>query len=358
VVQTVYPRKERLMSLGYPVDGLKGEGAAALAEQVSQVPGVSVATPRIKFGALVSRGEKLEGVLGMGLDLGAEEKASHLSRFLREGRLPQPGRSELLVGQRLLNKLGLKVGSKVTVVANSAYGSLQGRTFTVTGSLVSGLTQLDESSLFMPLSTAQRFVELDDAATELIVMADDPAKVPQVSAAVAELVKAGDPEGRYTVVPWYEANSLMSMMIVARKIYDWVYALIVLFASFVVVNTMLMIVNERVREIGMLGALGFTGLQIVTLLVLEGAALGLLGSAVGVVLGSILTKWLSLTGLDLSKAVAGMGKELLFPSRLYPSFGWGIVAFALLLGILIPALGTLMPARRAQKLRPSEALRA
>jgi putative ABC transport system permease protein len=96
----------------------------------------------------------------------------------------------------------------------------------------------------------------------------------------------------------------------------------------------------------------------VTLLVLEGAALGLLGSAVGVVLGSILTKWLSLTGLDLSKAVAGMGKELLFPSRLYPSFGWGIVAFAFLLGILIPALGTLMPARRAQKLRPSEALRA
>jgi putative ABC transport system permease protein len=358
VVQAAYPKKERLLSLAYPVDGLAGEGASALARRISALPGVAVATPRLKFAALVSRGEKLEGIMGLGLDLQAEERAAHLSRYLARGRFPRAGAAELLAGQRLLNKLGLRVGSKVTLVANTSYGSLNGRTFTVVGSLVSGLAQLDEASVFMPLAAAQRFVELDQASTEVIVMAKDPNKVPELSAEVARFVKAGDPQGRYKVIPWYQANSLMGYMVTAKQIYNFIYVLIVLFASFVVVNTMLMIVNERIREIGMLGALGFTGAQITTLLVLEGAALGLVGSTLGVAVGAAVTRTLSVTGIDFAKAMQSMGKELLFPTRIYPSFDLRIVLFAFALGILVPAVGTLIPARRAQKLDPSTALRA
>ncbi|MDI6871056.1 MAG: ABC transporter permease [Bacillota bacterium] len=358
IVDEGYPKKERLLSLAHPVDGLKGEGAEAFARRLSQLPGVAVATPRLKFGALVSKGDKLEGVLGMGLDLQAEERAAHLSRYLHRGRFPREGVAEVLAGQKLLNKLGLEVGSKVTLVANTSFGSLNGRTFTVVGSLASGLAQLDEASVFLPLATAQRFVDLEGAATEVIVMARDSNRVPALTREIAEVVKSGDPEGRYKVIPWYQANSLMGYMVTAKQIYNLIYVLIVLFASFVVINTMLMIVNERTREIGMLGAMGFTGVQTVTLLVLEGAILGFLGSTIGTVAGSVITRMLSVTGIDFAKAVQSLGKELLFPTRIYPTFDLGIAAFAFVLGILVPALGTLMPARRAQKLDPSTALRA
>jgi putative ABC transport system permease protein len=235
---------------------------------------------------------------------------------------------------------------------------MNGRTFTIVGSLVSGLAQLDESSVFLSLRSAQDFVELPQAATEIILMAKDQNKVPQLNVEVTMLVREGDPTGQYKVIPWYEANSLVSFMSVAEKIYSLFYILIVLFASFVVINTMLMIVNERTQEIGMLGALGFTGRQIVLLLVLEGASLGLIGSAFGVALGTFITKALSATGIDYSQATQTLGKELLYPSRIYPVFSLGSALYAFFLGIVIPALGCYFPARRAQKLDPSTALRA
>lgn len=358
VVQAVYPKKERLLPLSYPVDGLHGEGAEAFARRLSELPGVAVATPRIRFAAMVAKGEEEPlGVVGLGMDFAKEERVAHLSRYLKDGRFPHTAGNELLAGQKLLNKLGLKVGSHLTLVGNTAYGSLNGRTFTVVGSLVSGLAQLDESTVFLSLRTAQSFAQLDRASTEVIVQAKDQGRVAQVSAAVADVVKADDPDGRYTVTPWYQASSMAGLMASARNIYIGIYLLIVFFASIVVINTMLMIVNERTREIGMLAALGFTGRRIVTLLVLEGAALGLVGSTVGALLGAAIARPLSVTGLDFSKLMESYGKELLFPTKIYPAFSLGIVAFAFALGVVVPALGTLIPARRAQRLDPSVALR-
>ncbi|HHW14748.1 MAG TPA: ABC transporter permease [Firmicutes bacterium] len=358
IVQAAYPKKERLLPLTYPVDRLGGEDVEAFARRLSGLPGVAVATPRIRFAALVSHGDEPEGVLGMGLDFSKEEGAAHLSRYLAQGRFPHAGANEVVLGQRLLNKLGLRVGARVTLVANTSYGSLNGRTFTIVGSLMSGLAQLDESSVFLSLRSAQRLVDLDQAATEVIVMAKDPGRVPQISAEVSRLVKAGDPEGRYTVVPWYKASPLVGYMLAAGRLYDLVYVVIVLFASFVVINTMLMIVNERTREIGMLGAMGFTGSQLVTLLVLEGAALGLLGSTVGVAVGAVITNTLAKTGIDFGQATQALGKELLYPSRIYPIFDLHTVLYAFVLGVLVPAAGSFFPARRAQRLDPSTALRA
>lgn len=357
IVQAEYPKKERLLPLTYPVAGLGEDDLTTFTRKLSGLPGVAVATPRIRFGAMVSHGEGPEGVLGIGMDFAKEEQAAHLSRYLKGGRFPREGGNELLAGQKLLNKLGLKVGSRLTLVGNTSYGSLNGRTFTVVGSLVSGLAQLDESTVFLSLRFAQRFVQLDQAATEVIVMAKDQSKTAQVTAEVARLVKAGDPEGRYTVTPWYQTSSMAGTLVTVRHVYDLIYLLIVLFASAVVINTMLMIVNERTREIGMLGALGFTGRRIVTLFVLEGAALGLVGSAIGAILGAAVTRALSVTGMDFARAMQGVGKELLFPTKIYPAFSLRIVAFAFVLGVLVPALGTLMPARRAQRLDPNVALR-
>jgi ABC-type lipoprotein release transport system permease subunit len=123
-------------------------------------------------------------------------------------------------------------------------------------------------------------------------------------------------------------------------------------------NTMWMIVSERTREIGALGALGFTKRQISLLFMYEAAALGFVGSLLGVMVGGTLTKILSITGIDFAKAVSGMDPKILYPTKIFPAFSFGILIFAMVLGTVIPMLAAYFPARRAQRLNPAEALRA
>lgn len=358
VVDVKYLKKERLLSLAHPVDGFAGEGYASVLRKVDATSGVVAAAPRIRFGALVSRGDKPETVMGVGIDPVREAKVAQLNRFLIAGRLPRLGSAEVLAGQRLLDKLHLRVGSRLTLVTNTAYGSLNGSTFRIVGAMVSGLNQLDESTLYLPLDEAQRFVDLAGGVTDIAVLAENETAAPQLAARLQAALNAAGGRGHYVAQSFMQADPLMGMTLVAKAAYNWIYVVILVLASFVLMNTMLMIVNERTREIGALGALGFSRRQISLLFTLEGAAIGLLGSLAGAVAGGALTAWFAVTGIDLSKMMQGLDKSLLYPTRIYPTFSLGLLLFAVVLGTLIPTLAAYWPARRAGRLHPSEAMRA
>jgi putative ABC transport system permease protein len=303
---------------------------------------------------------KAVGILLMfiGVDPAREERVARLARFIREGRYPEPGQPEVLMGQRLLDKLGLKVGQRFTLVANTAFGSLNGRTLRVVGSIVSGLPFLDDRTLYMPIDEAQNFVDLNGGVTEIVAFARSEGEIPAVAKSIQAAIDSQQEAGRYVAQPYYVASPLMSQMNLGKVIYNAIYGIIILLASFVIMNTMWMIVSERTREIGALGALGFTKRQISLLFMYEAAALGFVGSLLGVMVGGTLTKILSITGIDFAKAVSGMDPKILYPTKIFPAFSFGILIFAMVLGTVIPMLAAYFPARRAQRLNPAEALRA
>jgi putative ABC transport system permease protein len=294
----------------------------------------------------------------IGVDPAREERVARLARFIREGRYPEPGQPEVLMGQRLLDKLGLKVGQRFTLVANTAFGSLNGRTLRVVGSIVSGLPFLDDRTLYMPIDEAQNFVDLNGGVTEIVALARSEGEIPAVAKSIQAAIDSQQEAGRYVAQPYYVASPLMSQMNLGKVIYNAIYGIIILLASFVIMNTMWMIVSERTREIGALGALGFTKRQISLLFMYEAAALGFVGSLLGVMVGGTLTKILSITGIDFAKAVTGMDPKILYPTKIFPAFSFGILIFAMVLGTVIPMLAAYFPARRAQRLNPAEALRA
>lgn len=358
IVDAEYLQKERLLSLSHPVDGFEGEGVQAMADELQGIEGVDAVLQRLKFAAASSSGDKLVGMLGWGVNPEAEMAYTDIKEQLVEGRMVEGDTMEVVLGAGILEQLHKSVGDKITLFYTTSFGSFKGSTFTIVGKIDSGLKLLDSTVLYMSMEQAQRLLEMPDQVTDLLIFTKDYRKVKPALNEVKSLFAAKDPDERYRVLPWYKANSMIEMMQIAEKIYNVIYVLLILLASFVIINTMIMIVKERTREIGMMTALGLESRSILLLFVMEGTVMGIVGSAIGVVLGGIATKVLSVVGIDYSKALADMGEELIMKPIIYTTFSLENIIFCFVLGVIVTAITCIIPARRAARLEPTEALRA
>jgi putative ABC transport system permease protein len=125
-------------------------------------------------------------------------------------------------------------------------------------------------------------------------------------------------------------------------------------ASTVIVNTMMMVIFERTREIGTLASLGMESKRIVRLFVLEAACISAIGSFVGTVIGVILVLIMEQTGLDMTEAMQGVDFEI--SGVVYPALTWSSVAYAFITGVIVASLASLIPSKRAAKIKPVEAM--
>ena len=187
--------------------------------------------------------------------------------------------------------------------------------------------------------------------------ADDASKTLALQDSVKELLEATDTDERYMAIPWYAHNEMMEYLQLGTPHLRGIYLAILLLASFVVVNTFVMIVNERRREIGMLSALGLRPGRIRTLFLLEGGICGLLGSLLGTILGAALVWALSQVGIPMTGSEA-MGADIMFPTTLYPEFNPGVLVYAFVGGFLVTVASVYVPARQAARLKPTDALRS
>jgi putative ABC transport system permease protein len=128
-------------------------------------------------------------------------------------------------------------------------------------------------------------------------------------------------------------------------------------AGFVVINTMVMIVKERTKEIGMMTALGMKGKEILYMFIMEGIAMGVVGSFLGVIIGGIVTKIIAIIGIDYGEALSGVSENILMNPVIRPVLAFDNLIFAFVLGVLVTALTCIIPARKAAKLDPADALR-
>jgi putative ABC transport system permease protein len=146
-------------------------------------------------------------------------------------------------------------------------------------------------------------------------------------------------------------------MDLSAVIYNFIYIFLVLLSCVVVVNTMIMIVKERTKEIGMMTALGLEKNDILQLFITEGGIMGVLGSLGGAVAGHLVNGYLAKVGFDYGEALSGISSEVIFNTMIYPVSSVRNSIFAFVLGVIIVTMACLIPARRAAGLEPTEAMR-
>ena len=344
-----YQERERFLPVHLNVGNLQ-EVLATLREH----PGVVEAIPRIRSAVLVDGAESNRPGLLLGVDMEREEPYLGPSSILVEGRLPEPGKAEALVGVGFAERLGVGVGDELTLLGQTSYRSLGGIRVTITGLSSSGVAYLDNTLVIVPVDQAQILADLPDGATEVLVYTHDAELAEELARELSVSVGPLVPGGA-EVLAWIDQGQFMRMIHMVKPAFGVLLLLLMLMAGLIIVNTMLMTVMERTSEFGMEVALGMRRADIVKMIVWEGVAIGLVGAVVGGLLGTGVALLLESTGIDISSAVGEI--EIPFQGVIYPDWKLHYVLLSGMLGIMTSGLAALYPAWRAVRMSPAEALR-
>lgn len=357
IVDQNYYQQQRLLPLNYPVDGFNREGVTEMISSLEELEDIEMVIPRLKFGAMVSTGKEIITMLGWGVNPEKEIEFTNIEDLLVEGRMVKPSEMEIMMGTELLNKLDYNVGDKITILYTTAFNSLKGVTFKIVGRVESGIKSLNEMIFYLPLNQAQRLLYMEDQSTELLLVLPDKNMTKQVLPEVKELLKNKATNGKYLALDYKETSDIVPYMELAKVIYNFIYIFLVSLASIVVINTMIMIVKERTKEIGMMSALGIESRGILQLFIIEGTIMGVFGSLIGSISGFFVSDYLAKTGINMSSAVSGFSSEIIFNSYIYPVTSAGNTIFAFILGVIVVTIACIIPARQAAKLEPTEAMK-
>jgi len=317
-------------------------------------------TPRLRFVASVSNYKDVFPVIADGVDPASDPKVFKVSSALASGSWLGPETPKAVVmGAVLAQELGLKVGDSVLVSAQTVDDVTNADEYLVAGLVQTPDPTVNEGGLFMAIDEARSLLSAPAGfATEI------DAALPRAGSLNAAIAQGDRTAASLkTLLPGlrldpigYLAQGYLSVRETKSK-YSFVLILIVLFIAGVgIVNTILMSVYSRIREIGVLRAYGMTPREISRLFTLEGLALGLFGSVLGVVLGALFDLYMVVKGISIEAFSSAMG-SLPLGGVIYGVWNPGTMAFGFLFGLIVALVASRIPARQAAKLEPTSALR-
>lgn len=330
-----------------------------LAEQslapVLENPGVTAWTSRVRVPAVVSSERESRGVTLVGIDPASEVEISFLSEQVAEGRFLEDVADEgLLIGRSLLEKLDTDLGKRVALLSQDQNNDIADRGFRIVGVYTAELDSIEDAFVFTGRATAQRLLRIGDQVQEVALLGTSF----RGSIELAEQLSTTLPAtagSAVDIAAWNELDSYLGTLLNVMDGFVLVWIVIVFLAlSFGLVNTLVMAVFERVREIGLMLALGMRPRLIVAQIMVESLLLLLLGLGLGNVLA-----WLTIApladGIDISMVAEGM-EVFGAGAVLYPQLTSGDMLLANSVVIALGLVASLSPAWRASRYEPVQAL--
>jgi len=314
-------------------------------------PQVKGWTERVRVPAMISSERDNRGVTLLGVDPGGEIDLGFDPGSIVEGRFLESGDDNgLVVGRKLLERLETDLGKRVVVMSQAPGNDIADRGFRIVGVYEAKLSALEEAYVYAGLSTVQSLLSLEGQVSEIAVTGEDYRDV----ASLLGLVSDSAGEG-LEVLQWTELDSYLGIMMNVMDGFVLVWVIVIFLAlSFGLVNTLMMAVFERVREIGLMQALGMKPSSILYQILIESLMLLALGLLAGNVLAiaSILPIQ---DGIDISVVAEGM--EMMGASSvLYPALKLNDLLLANAVVIVLGIITSLLPAWRASQYRPVEAI--
>jgi len=331
-------------------------GAGAIMQRLRAHPGVRAAAPRVKVQAMVSSPTATEPLLLHGVDPRLEQEVTVLQRALIAGRyLSRDDPRGIVLGAKLMDKLGLEPGEKLVVTVQLADGSLGSAAYRVTGVFRTGNELFDGSLGLIGLEAARRLLGFGQGEVSTIAVALRERGA--LGKVVDDLRRAlsGTP---YVVQSWEQLLPVVVQMIdLTRLDFYVVLGVVFVVVAMGVMNTLLMSVLERTREFGVMMALGTQPWQILRIVIYESVILGLAGIVAGALLGVLLVAYFGGQGMNLA-SFAGITETIPgMTATVYPLLMPEHVWLPTLVLFLVGLLAALYPAARAARLEPVRAIR-
>ena len=334
---------------------------AAVADRISKVDGIYLAAPLVEGQALASSPFNASGVVVRGM-LGADlSKLSQISHNIKQGTLDGFDNGQgLVIGVRLAEQLSVRAGDNITLVSPRGAVTPMGTTprikaYKIAAVFEIGMSEYDSAFVFMPLTEAQAYFNRAGDVTAIEIYTDDPDRIDRFRQSVTDA--AARP---IYMIDWRQRNAtFFNALQVERNVMFLILTLIVLVAALNIVSGLIMLVKDKGSDIAILRTMGATQGAMMRVFLITGASIGVVGTFVGFLLGTIVClnieeirrflSWLTNTQL--------FPPELYFLSKLPADMNLRETLAVLVMALGLSLLATLYPSWRAARLDPVEALR-
>lgn len=326
------------------------DGGRAGSRLLDGLEGVQAYARRVRGEGLINSPRASAGVRLVGIEPGRESEVSLLARSITQGEYLDGARRRVLLGEDLARRLKVGVGDKVVVSAQDLAGDLAGEALRVGGLFRTPSSDLDRGTVFLRLDESQGLLGMDDAVSEIVVLAASRSRIPEVRDAL---------DGGLSGVEVRTWEELQPVLVYLIEVFDqqavYVYVAVFIAMAFGIANVLLMAVYERTREIGILMAIGMGRRRLVATIVIESLLVTGFGLALGFV-GAAASVWALQDGIDLTRFAAGLN-ALGVGTRIIPVLRAQDFAVPVAVAVATAAIASAWPALRAVRLRPAEAVR-
>ncbi|CAK7192241.1 Lipoprotein-releasing system transmembrane protein LolC [Commensalibacter sp. Nvir] len=333
----------------------------ALSYRLEKIKNVQTAIPFVEGQVLLSANTYNSGGMLRGMTEEGLKKLKIVSKSLDAISLKEFTGDHIIIGQTLAEQAGLTIGSKITLLSPDGSATVMGtipriKSYTVVGIFDTGMHEYNSSYVFLPLSTAQKFLQVGNTVTGIQISTDDPTRVQETT----HLLEQKFDQDSLRFIDWTQSNNaFFGAVKVEQNVMFLILTLIILVAAFNVISSLIMMVKDKTRDIAILRTIGASQGAIMRIFLMCGASVGITGTVVGTCIGILFCKNIehirqllqTLTGTNL------FNPEVYYLEHLPTKLDWFNVVQVVLMALSLSLLATLYPSWKAARTDPVEALR-
>ncbi len=330
---------------------------------------IDLIAERFYFGVLLQYQGNNKSAIAMGGDPDLEKKLLMLNKSLVSGNYFEENNSEtstknprgkkyheIIMGRKMADTLGLKIGDTTAVLVQGSDYALHVPSLKLVGIFRTGLNDFDDNIFQMPLKDAKEIMHCGDSAQQIMIMLKKYQDSDRIAGLLNSKLKGNREYQNVAVVSWTKAGGFAATYNDMKGLFNTIYLVIAFLGAFIITNIMMMVVLERRKEIGIIKSMGFSRMEVLLLFLLEGTALGTVGSLTGVILGILSSLYFIIQGIDFSASLGQMNMPIDNVIRITLSVP-GIIGI-MFLGIVVASIVAIIPSRQAAKMNAVDAIKS